>query len=715
MVEHTEAGARRGESVRYFVYSLTFLSVLSPSLAALALANNPTATIGSFLSFVALYFLPGFLLLRAVGVPAELELLVGPVFGMVLVTTLYNVFVQSLSAACFVGLLVVLTVVAAVISALRGNLGIPRNWNTSCRDVAIAGAVVALLVAPVCWRSGRFSGNSFVFFGPAGQDPMFHLILLQRLFHHVPPDNFMASGLRPPVYHYLNDLSLALVSQFQSTVHFGTAELFDLYYRSNPAIVYFLLGALAFRAGKQLLGSSAGGILSVALLLGAGGLGVFFGLVQVAARVANPAVALRTALSLEWTAWEGVNSILPLVHRPAHYDGLLICLAAWNVLLRPDRSKRDWMIAGLLIGLMAGFNFTLAVTLGLAAVIGACIFALQSRKSDAGELAWFALCIFLGSLPVCGGMLLSGFHYPVSGQPFQGPSVAYAVSIWGNVLGRVIPGKLIPWASMVLFPLALYGVKLFGVRPMLRGDLGSKRHRSLAIVLAVAFVLSFTIGMFFPPPGTSIAIIFLQPTLWILGLFALSPVHAWLTKNSRNWRGAVLWALLGLTWVQALATFNFSHKLSFSQETVQAFQDLRAAASPTDVVAYLPDTVVQEPVLGNNGYSSNFTTMAMTGLDGYYLSQPYFLPFAVPGLTGKNAAEVLGKAKDLYRKRQGLIDSFLRGDLSDPGLAELAHDRVRWIVVSAGALGEISSTAVPWRKTPQVVIYRLDFKDHSVE
>jgi len=45
-----------------------------------------------------------------------------------------------------------------------------------------------------------------------------------------------------------------------------------------------------------------------------------------------------------WTTWDGVDAILPLVHRPAHYHGLLISLAAFNVLLRPDRSRRDWIL-----------------------------------------------------------------------------------------------------------------------------------------------------------------------------------------------------------------------------------------------------------------------------------------------------------------------------------------------------------------------------------
>ena len=70
--------------------------------------------------------------------------------------------------------------------------------------------------------------------------------MLQRLLHHIPPDNFMFSGLRATVYHYFDDLTLALILRIQSTLHLGVTDLFDLFYRCYPTVVYFLLGAALY-------------------------------------------------------------------------------------------------------------------------------------------------------------------------------------------------------------------------------------------------------------------------------------------------------------------------------------------------------------------------------------------------------------------------------------------------------------------------------------
>jgi hypothetical protein len=688
--------------------SLLIFLLLLLLLVPLALANNPGGAVLGILVFVVIFFFPGYLLLTLLGkLPGGLRAVLSPVFGIVSITTAYDIFARASVGAYFPYLVVVLSAAGMILFALQARRPAASWWTLEGYETAIAGSAVALSVAPLFWRSGRFSDGEFVFYGPAGQDQLFHLTLLQRLLHHVPPDNFIVSGLRPTIYHYFGDLALVVILHAQNTLHLGATDLFDLYYRCYPTLMFVLLGALAYRAGRQLLGTVRGGILSVLLLLGAGGLGWFFGALQTAVH-ASQFATMRAALFSSWTSWDGIDAILPLVHRPAHYHSLLICLAAINVLLRPERSWRDWLLAGLLLGLMAGFNFTLTATLGAAAVLGSLILLLQHRQYEARDLAWFALFIFVGSLPVTAGMLLSGFHNPAPGFPFRGPNLEFPTKIWGALLGRMIPLALIPWVSLVVFPVIAYGVKLFGAGAMARFDLDSERSRGIAAMFAVAFAVSFVIGMLFPYQGMGgIGIVFLQPTLWILGLFSLHPIDAWLERNRGSWRPFALWGILGLTWVQALVAFNFSSKAAFGQDTVHVLQDIRFTAAPDDVVAYLPSELTERPIWGHVEESTNFAIMAVTGLDGYFSSETYSKFFAVPGLRGRTRAEVLAQAERLYAQRRDDVGSFVKGDLDDAGSARLAKDHVCWIVVSGEALQGISSSATPWRKTREMAVYRF--------
>ena len=680
---------------------LLFLLLLIP----LVLSNHPAGTALGGLFFVVIFFFSGYLLLSAAALPIGLRFLLSPVFGILGVTTLYDAFARASWGAYFFYIVIFLSGAGIVLFALRVRCDL-ASWGPEDSRAVLAGSIVALSVAPMFWRSGRFSGGEFVFHGPAGQDHLFHVTLLQRLLQHVPPDNFMFAGLRPSVYHYFDDQTLALVLRAQHTLHLSAIDLFDLYYRCYPTIVYFLLGAFAYLVGRQILGTTKGGVLGVLLLMGAGGLGWIVGILQTAAH-ATHLVAMRERLFTTWTAWDGVDAIRPLVHRPAHYHSLLICLAAISLLLRPGRTRRDWSLAGLLLGLMAGFNFTLAATFGAAAVFATLLLFLRGRKDLARDLAWLTFFLFVGSLPVNAEMLLSGFHNEAPGFPFRGPNLEFSTSVWGMWLAKVLPAALVPLAALILLPIVAYGFKLFGVGALARLDLGEERHRGIAALLAVVFVISFVIGTFFPYQGFGVAIIFLQPTFWILGLFSLRPIGHWLERNQPSWRALALWGVLGLTWIQALLAFNLSYKTTFSQETMHALQDVRATAPPDDVVAYLPSDIVQQATWGYSQGSTNFAIMALTGLDGYCSSQTYSVYGAVPGLSGKSPAEVMDKAERLYEQRRADVDSFVRGSMSADAAARLTNDHVRWIVVFGDAMREISTPVIPWRKTRQIAIYRL--------
>jgi hypothetical protein len=378
-------------------------------LIPLSLANNATGLLAGFLLLAVLFFFPGYAFLSLLGTPdGPLRILLSPVFGIAIIVTAYDVSVRLSIGTHFPYVAAVFSCAGLLLllSHLR-RIAAPGFWKPEDMQGVIAGGLTALSVALLYWRSGRFSGGNFVFYGPAGQDPLFHVTLLQRLLHHVPPDNFIMAGFRAPVYHYFDDLTLALILSAQRTLHLGSTDIFDLYYRCYPTLLYFLLGALAYRVGQQLLGKTIGGVLSVLVILGGGGLGWLLGALQTVAH-ASHFVAARGRLFSEWTSWNGVDVILPLVHRPAHYHSLLISLAAITLLLQIQRGRRDWIAAGLLLGLIAGFNFTLAATFGVSAVLSAAFFWWRQQKDHARDLAWLASFILIGSFAVILSMLSSG-------------------------------------------------------------------------------------------------------------------------------------------------------------------------------------------------------------------------------------------------------------------------------------------------------------------
>jgi hypothetical protein len=142
----------------------------------------------------------------------------------------------------------------------------------------------------------------------------------------------------------------------------------------------------------------------------------------------------------------------------------------------------------------------------------------------------------------------------------------------------------------------------------------------------------------------------------------------------------------------------------FPGDTVKVLEDIRSISAPDDVIAYLPSSLIQEPVLGRATETTNFAITALTGLDGYTSSGGYSISFAVPGLHGRNEAEILGEARQIYEQRRNDLESFVRGDT---GPARLLADHVRWIVISTQNLHPGASSPAPWRKTADVVVYKL--------
>src|SRR6266496_5658404 len=262
-----------------FAILLSSLLALLCILVPVALANDRKGLIEGFFVLVLLFFFPGYAFQSALGTPTDaLRIFLSPIFGIATLVTVYDVAVRLSIGNSFPYFALLLSCTGVRLFARHcRRISLSEFWKPEDAEAFIAGCLVTLSVALLYWRSGRFSNGLFVFYGPAAQDPLFHLTLMQRLLHHLPTDNFIMVGLRAPVYHYFDDLTLALTLIAQRALHLGSTDIFDLYYRCYPTLVYFLLGALAYRVGRQLVGKIIGGILGALMLLGAGGLGWLLG------------------------------------------------------------------------------------------------------------------------------------------------------------------------------------------------------------------------------------------------------------------------------------------------------------------------------------------------------------------------------------------------------------------------------------------------------
>jgi hypothetical protein len=202
----------RGQRLLFAVASIVVrLLFLIPA----ELSDSPKEAIPGTLVLVLLFFFPGYLLMSLLRVSTgALRILLSFVLGMVSVTTAYDISTRLAVGRYFPYLVAVLSCAGIAVflqQVMRSSALL--HWRRQDYGIVIAGAVVALCIAPLYWRSGRLSGDEYVFYGPAGQDPLFHVTLMQHLLHHVPPDNFIVSGLAAPVYHYFDDLAQRNLSQ----------------------------------------------------------------------------------------------------------------------------------------------------------------------------------------------------------------------------------------------------------------------------------------------------------------------------------------------------------------------------------------------------------------------------------------------------------------------------------------------------------------------
>ena len=109
-----------------------------------------------------------------------MRLVLSPILGVVSITTAYDIVARASKAAYFPYVVVALSTAGMVLFVMQTrHAPTPSVWIPIQHESVMAGSVVALSLAPLFWRSGRFSTGEFVFYPQ--RSPKTSLIVDQSL------------------------------------------------------------------------------------------------------------------------------------------------------------------------------------------------------------------------------------------------------------------------------------------------------------------------------------------------------------------------------------------------------------------------------------------------------------------------------------------------------------------------------------------------------
>jgi hypothetical protein len=569
-----------------------------------------------------------------------------------------------------------------------------RSGELMFENYALAvGLATMIALGSAFYFSGRLGTGGYSFYGPMSRDHIFHLALIGRLRAGIPPDNFIASGYPFQPYHFLSDVTLYLLQQTSGQLY----PLLDLYYRLYPGIIMLAVGFLAFLVPAEMHNSRRAGFVGAGLILFGGNLSWLLGAAQTL-RYMFDVDGFRARLFEPWL-WTGVGTLYPLVHRPAHYHGLVILLVGLAAILRKgSKDASAWAIAGLILGLLAGFNYLLAFACGLSICLAAIGQAVWGSKRNFVNAALCTFVLALASIPANYFVLYKvGMSHAGYASAIHFSYDAMAQYAFGALFER-LPGILRSAFSVAMFLVISYGLCLFGVPSLARGYINClSTRRVIGALLAICFAVCFLLGFFirYDVRSFAINIAILEPTVWLLAFFAVRPITSWLSSTGRFVRGCSVAFLVLIGPAQAIPLFNLGYKVVLSRQFVEAMDQIKRESALTDVVAAWPESVKAYGILGKPPEAANFYISALSGLRSY---------FSVRGYT----EQATGDDKEVYHKRYLRVLRVVTGRASAADIDLMRSQHVRWVVVlssRAPAYPELGVTV--WRAGPDFTILRI--------
>lgn len=396
-------------------------------------------------------------------------------------------------------------------------------------------------------KSGWLYRFGMGFWGPNGHDGIWHLALIQALTRRWPPQNPVFASQPLSNYHYLFDLSVALVNRLTGL------PVINLYFQIYPLILSLLLGFLTFLLVKKLTRGKMAPFLAVFFAYFGGSFGWLVTLLR------------GQGLGGESMFWASQSASL-LINPPYVLSIVFILLGFYfylNYLKKPDTKSLIilTLVFGSLVGIKAYAGVIILFGLGLTSVWewG------KEKKRITGRLFLtslaLSLVIFLPTNRAAASLfVLAPFWFPHTMLSFSDrfgwlrldqARQAYSAT------GKWVRWFLAEGLGLVIFFIGNLGTRVIGVGMIFSWFKKFKKINSFAVLFLGCLASSAVIPLLVIQKGNPWnSIQFFYYFLFLMGIAAALEIGKFLEKRKKGFQVVTIGVLVLLTLPTTIGTIK---------------------------------------------------------------------------------------------------------------------------------------------------------------
>ena len=305
--------------------------------------GSPLGLAAFLLKLVVAGLLPGYLIVSLIRGKDQTHLSLGvSVFiGLAITINIYAIL-RAFGLIEYFNILLCLSAMAGgwkLFAACRKNSDLCLSASNIDYKAIYSGLFIMLFIGSAFYSSGNAGDGSFAFYGPMSRDHIYHLAQISRFAFHVPADNFVISGYPSCGYHFFSDLLQYLLAN----------ELFlpiseqDVYFKYYPALIFFGIGFYSYKLLTNIFEKPYIAVLGVVVVV----LGADLSWLPDGVKFCINIIRSNdfSTLFMPWIGRHPFGVMYPLVHRPAHYHGLLFVVMGLSVLsgsIKPIQNSADF-------------------------------------------------------------------------------------------------------------------------------------------------------------------------------------------------------------------------------------------------------------------------------------------------------------------------------------------------------------------------------------